>query len=519
MKKLISLLLALVLALSLFGCAAEDTACIPTGDALAAAAADLDAVPEDEDKEPQEFSLAYYPDRSLNPFICTDYTNRTLFSLIYQGLFSVSSSYEAKPVLCSSYKISSSGQVYTIYIANATFSDGTALTLNDVLASYQAAKASPYYSGRFTHVAEIALSEDGGIQFTLNTPMEHLPLLLDIPIVKASQVEAERPLGTGPYVMENSLMGAQLRQNFAWWCADQVRDLAVTADVIPLVAAESPNHIRDEFEFYDVGLVCADPCSDNYADYRCDYELWDCDNGIMIYLGCNVAYSQNGIFEDRDLRSVITHAIDRVKLSEEYYEGFARPTTLAASPTSPYYSSVLASKYDYDPIVFINALGRAKQTEEPIRLLVNLDDTLRLRTARAIAEMLEECGMDIELKEVSSRDFINIYVAGNYDLYLGATKLSANMDLSPFFKPYQEMSRNGMSNANLYDLCLSALENEGNFYNLHQAVAEDGRIIPILFCSYAVYAERGLLTDLHPSRDNVFFYTLGKSAHDVLITE
>ena len=93
------------------------------------------------------------------------------------------------------------------------------------------------------------------------------------------------------------------------------------------------------------------------------------------------------------------------------------------------------------------------------------------------------------------------------------------MDLTSFFKPYQEMSRNGVSNANLYELCLDALENEGNFYNLHKAVAEDGRIVPILFCSYAVYAERGLLTDLQPSRDNVFYYTLGKTMGDILISE
>lgn len=519
MKKLISLLLVLILTLSLFGCAAEDSPYIPTGDALAAADADLNAIPDDGDDVPQEFSLAYYPERSLNPFTCTDFTNRTLFSLIYQSLFSVSASYEASPVLCSRYTVSSNRKVYTFYIANATFSDGSSLTIQDVLVSYQTAQTSAYYGGRFLHIADIALTEDGGIRFTLDTPMENLPLLLDIPIVKASQVEAERPIGTGPYVLENTLTGSQLRKNYTWWCIDSVKDLVVTAEAIPLVKAESSHHIRDQFEFYDVGLVCADPCSDSYADFRCDYELWDCENGIMIYLGINVAYSQNGIFEDPDLRSLLTHAIDREKLSEEYYEGFARPITLAASPTSPYYSTALASKYDYDPIIFINAIGRAKKTDEPIRLLVNLDDTLRLRTARAIAAMLEECGMQIQLLEVTTRDFNNIYVAGNYDLYLGATKLSPNMDLSPFFKPYQEMSRNGMSNANLYELCQNALENEGNFYNLHQALAQDGRIVPILFCSYAVYAERGLLTDLQPSRDNVFFYTLGKTARDIMSTE
>ena len=520
MKKLISLILALLLAVSLFGCAAEDTPYVPTGDALEAEDADLNAEPEKEDNGPQEFSMAYYPDRSLNPLTCTDYTNRTLFSLMYQSLFSVSRAYEPVPILCSTWDVSEDDKVYTFHIVtDATFSDGSSLTVNDVLVSYQAAQASDYYGGRFTHIVSIALTDTGAIQFTLDTPMENLPLLLDIPIVKASQVDAERPLGTGPYMLENTVTGAHLRKNYDWWCASLVKDLAVTSEAIPLVEAESPNQIRDEFEFYDVGLVCADPCSDNYADYRCDYELWDCDNGIMLYLGCNVAYSQNGIFEDTSLRSTLTYAIDREALVTDYYRDFAQPATLAASPRSPFYSEGLASKYDYDPLVFINALSRAKTTEEPIRLLVNMDDTLRLRTARAIAQMLTDCGLETETVEVATRDYLNVYVAGNYDLYLGATKLSANMDLSSFFKPYQEMSRNGISDANLYELCKDALENEGNYYDIHKALADDGRIVPILFCSYAVYAERGLLTDLKPARDNVFFYTLGRTLADAAVSQ
>ena len=106
---------------------------------------------------------------------------------------------------------------------------------------------------------------------------------------------------------------------------------------------------------------------------------------------------------------------------------------------------------------------------------------------------------------------------GKYDLYLGQTRLSTNMDLTPFFHPYGNMSRNGVADADIYALCLDALENSGNFYNLHKAVADDGCIVPILFGSYAVYATRGLVTNLSPSRDCVFFYTLGRTENDAMI--
>ena len=48
-------------------------------------------------------------------------------------------------------------------------------------------------------------------------------------------------------------------------------------------------------------------------------------------------------------------------------------------------------------------------------------------------------------------------------------------------------------------------------------MAEDGRIVPVLFCGYAVYATRGVLSDLQPARDNVFYYTLGRTLEDAMV--
>ena len=514
MKRILILMFCFSLLLSVFsGCAAENTPYVPTGDALVYDDSDLSSVISDEDAEPQELSLAYYADRSLNPLTCKDYTNRTLFSLVYQGLFSVSRDYEAVPILCDRYEISEDYKTYTFYLADAAFSDGTAVTANDVLASYNAAKESDYYGGRFTHISDISVSGEA-VVFTLSTEMESLTLLLDIPIVKASEVNSELPLGSGPYILEKTITGAQLRKNTEWWCSSP--DLAVTAAAVPLVACDSAADIRDQFEFADVGLVCADPCSDSYADFRCDYELWDCENGIFLYLGVNVAYSD--VFKDNaSLRANLTYAIDRETLVEENYRGFAQAATLPASPDSPYYSVGLASKYEYDPVKFVQAISFIDKPDEAVELLVNRDDSLRLRTARAIADMLTECGLETVTVEKSSSDYMRYILAGNYDLYLGQTRLSANMDLSEFFRPWGEMSYNGLSDESLYVLCKDALENSGNYYNLHQAVANDGRVCPILFCSYSVYAERGLLTDLQPARDNVFYYTLGRTAEDALI--
>lgn len=510
MKRILPLLLCVLL---LWGCKAEDAAYTPTGKGFYVEGQEVTEPNNTTEKDDQFLVLPYYPDVSLNPFECTDFTNRTIFSLVYQGLFAVDKNYETQPILCSRYAMSEDMKTYTFYLEDATFSDGSKVTVADVLASYEAAKAGKMYSGRFSHVSEITLSEDGGIQFSLDTAMENLPILMDIPIVKAEDVSALTPTGTGPYFYENSASGLRLCRREDWWCKS---DLMITAHTVPLREVSSTLEIRDEFEFSDVSLVCADPCSDSFVDYRCDYELWNCENGTMLYLACNM---ESKVFSNATIRSALTFAIDRETIADTFYRGFAQPATLAASPSSPYYSTQLADKFAFDKQKFADAIAQAGYTGMEVQFLVNQDDTMRLRVAREIGKVLTECGLKVTMVEVSNTRYHEQLLYSTYDLYLGQTQLSANMDLSPFFRTYGTLRYGGLTDAAIYALCQQALANSGNYYNMHETIAKDGRLCPVLFHTYSVHATRGMLTGLAPSRDNVFYYSLGKTMADALITQ
>lgn len=512
LKQIGSFLLTVAMVVSLCaGCGESDKPYVPTGNALEMDDGNAVTAPTQEEEKPQELTLVYHADNTMNPILSTDFTNRALFSLLYQGLFVLNRNYQVEPVLCKQYQVSSDMMVYTFYLEDATYSDGAPVTDADVVASLLAAKESDYYKGRFTHISKIELAEGGGVTVTLNTPYENLPMLLDIPIIKASQLESDMPLGTGPYVLEHGIGGARLRQRSSWWCK---ADLVVTATGIPLIDGGNAAQIRDEFQFGQLDLVCANPASDSYADYRCDFELWDCENGLFLYVGCNMT---SPIFSNDTIRSALTYAIDRESLVKTYYKGFGRTATLPASPLFPYYNTTLAEKYQYDGVKFIEALESSGITDREVTLLVNKDDSLRLRVARAIGEMLEECGLEVTMKEVDTAEYKECLLYRTFDLYVGQTKLSPNMDLSPFFYTWGELSNGAMNDSGLYTLCLQALANSGNYSNLHRQVMEDGRLCPVLFCGYSVYATRGLLTDLTPSRDNVFYYSLGKTMKDALI--
>ena len=151
MKRIVCLLLTLGLLLTLLsGCSRniDNSGYTPTGDAILMEGEEPTEAEEEEDA--QNLVLAYYPDRSLNPIFGSDYTNRVLMSLMYQGLFAVDSKKNVTPILCASYKVSSNNRNWTFYLEEgATFSDGSRVTPADVVATYQKAMENDYYKYRF----------------------------------------------------------------------------------------------------------------------------------------------------------------------------------------------------------------------------------------------------------------------------------------------------------------------------------------------------------------------------------
>lgn len=482
----------------------------PTGNALYQEEA---TVPDQTGVTKEQIIIPYYPDRSLNPYQCTDYINKTVLSLLYQGLFALDQDYQCWPILCQSYQVSWDLKTYTFSLAEATFSDGNAVTAADVVASLKAAKKGSVYSGRFEHVDKISQTGDGQVEIRLKTPCESLPMLLDVPIVKESEVSAANPPGTGPYVFT---AGEQpmLQRRSGWWCSGSV---PVTEEQLRLMNAGTPSELRDAFEFLNLSLVTTDPGSDSYADFHSDYELWECENGIFLYLACN---KDSAVLTKSDLRRGLLQAVDREGIITEFYRGFATAVTLPASPNSPYYSAALANQYPYDPMRLTQAVEEYRDTaSQEAVLLVNSDDNVRLRVAGKIAQDLNRCGMKVKVTGLPTKEYIQALKNGAFDLYLGQTRLSSNMDLSAFFSQEGELSVGGLADAGTYTLCQDALANSGNYFNLHQKILDKGLLCPILFRSYAIYTQRGSFRGLTPARDNLFFYHLDRTMEEALATE
>lgn len=485
MKRVFLILLALVF---LAGCTQAPTGTAQTGqtpEQATAATAPAQA----------GFGLSCRMEAGFNPYTCTALINRPVMALLYQGLFTVTAQYQAEPVLCQRYSSAPDGKTYTFTLAEATFSDGSALTAQDVVASLRAAMDSAVYGDRLRHVTGLTAQDSRTVRITLDTAYGNLPVLLDIPIVRAADVASDQPIGTGPY----ALSGSSLTRRQDWW-SDYTPAVAVGS--IVLSQADTAGALRDQFEFGQTDLVCADPGAADYVAYRCDYELWDCPTGILLYLGCNASGSSP--FANGTVRAALTHGVNRRALAE-IYQGFAQEAYLPASPEAACYDSALAAQYGHDPAAFTAALSQAGLRNTQATLLVDGSNASRVTVAQTIAQQLTDCGLTVTVNAPEDQeDYLQALAVGNFDFYLAEVRLSPTFDLSVFFQEGGALAYGGMTDSELYQLCLKALENSGNYYDLFSAVMEDGQLCPLLFRTYAVYTTRGSVSGLLPGLDNVF---------------
>ena len=116
---------------------------------------------------------------------------------------------------------------------NARFSDGSPVTVEDVMWSYETlgTLGSPRYLSAWTQIATMEQTGPRSLRFTFNTDNRELPLILGLrPILQKAQFEGRDftessmipVIGSGPYLVDEFEAGRfiSFRKNPDWWGAD-----------------------------------------------------------------------------------------------------------------------------------------------------------------------------------------------------------------------------------------------------------------------------------------------------------
>lgn len=146
----------------------------------------------------------------LNPVLASTENDKTINSLIYQGLVSLDNQNQVTPVLASSYDISQDKKSYTFHLRNDVFwQDGQQFTSADVAYTFSliqdANNKSPYLD-EFKDVL-IETPDQNTIILTLKSPYGPFITNLDIGIIQVGKDLVSlnsHPVGTGSYSYLNS---------------------------------------------------------------------------------------------------------------------------------------------------------------------------------------------------------------------------------------------------------------------------------------------------------------------------
>lgn len=463
-------------------------------------------VEEEHSGLPAVFALPYLEGQPLNPLTCPDGVQQTVASLLYEGLFRLDQTFTPQPLLCASYTYDSETLTYKLTLRDGVvFSDGSPLTAADVKTTLNAARSSARYARRLSDVKSISAG-DGAVTLTLNRPNTGLPALLDIPILKSGTEKHSVPLGTGPYLYDESSESCLIAsQN--WW-----RHISQPVERISLTGTADQESMLYRFSSRDVQLIVADLTGTDPVAVSGSVSYDDADTTVFQYLGINV--SAKGL-DDAAFRRCLSLGVSRRALVSSLLSGHAKAAQFPVSPVSPLYPADLEQT---DSVVaFTDALNACEtRPSRTLRLLVNSENSFKVSMARQIAAAFTAAGAATETVELPWEEYTAALAAGRFDLYYGEVRLTADWDVSSLLATGGSLNYGGWSDLQcdqLLEGCRSGGNREAAFRGLCRYLQSQAPILPICFKTVSTLYESDVLEGLTPTAAEPFYGLENISIH------
>lgn len=448
---------------------------------------------------PERFALPYMPGRSLDPVDCADGMQQTASSLLYEGLFRLDSGFEPQLCLCASYTRDETASRYTFELRpGVQFSDGAPLTGRDVKDTLDRARESDRYRSRLAGISSVS-ANGGSVTISLNSPNTALPALLDVPIVKSGSREGPAPVGTGPYFYAEEETGAYLIANQSWWKGE-----AQPVDRIALVEAPDDNAMLYRFSSHEVQLITADLTGVLAVSTTGSVGCVDADTTLLQYVGCNTSRAP---LDNPALRRCLSAGIDRANVTSAFLSGHGRPAEFPLSPASPLYPAELES--GYSPDGFAEALRESGYvSERALTLLVNEENGFKKAIADRLAESWTAGGVPVEVRALPWEEYAAALSAGDFDLYYGEARLTADWDLGSLLEPYGALNHGHWSDPDVSRLLAEyagAGDRAAAMRALCTRLKSQAPILPVCFKSTSVLTQAGVVEGLIPTAAEPFY--------------
>lgn len=448
---------------------------------------------------PVNFSLSYAPEQTLDPINCPDGMQQVLGSLLYEGLFRLDHQFRPQPVLCSSYDYNPESFTYTFHLRpDIQFSDGTPLTGNDVKATLNRARKSARYSARLYQVTRIT-SSDSTVTVSLSGPNAAFPALLDIPIVKAGTEKQAAPVGTGPYLLSPDAASPQLVINQLWW-----QGAGQPVDRINLTEASDWETMLYRFTSHDVQLITADLIGEESTTTTGNISFLDTDTTTLQFIGCN---TRRAPLDDAGLRHALWLSFNRSTVISAFLSGHGQPAQFPVSPVTGLYPTDLELRYAKE--AFPTALESSSYRKgRTLTLLVNAENPFKISVADYIARCMTSGGVPVTVKALPWENYLIALRDGNYDLYYGEVRLTADWNLKPLLGTGGSLNFSGWADP-MTDQLLASFAASDDPAQAMKALCShlktQAPILPVCFTSTSVLVHSDVVENLHPTATEPFY--------------
>lgn len=449
---------------------------------------------------PAQFSLPYLAGKTLDPITCQEGPQQVVASLIYEGLVRLSPTLEPQLWLCTRSLYDAASNTYTLTLrSDVTFSDGSPLTAQDVKATLERARHSERYASRLTAVSSISAQDDRTVIITLTAPNTNFLSLLDIPIVKRGTETSTVPVGTGPYLCSDVSGGFSLIANQLWWRTD-----TLPVERIALLETADTESLRYRLTSHDIQLVTADLTGINPITATGNIVYQDVDTTIFQYIGLNVTRAP---LNDQAFRTTLSAGLNRSLLVNAFLSGHASAAQFPVSPVSALYPTELEQEYSLTAFSqAVSALTNLPQ--QPLTLLVNQENSFKVSLAEELAQTYTAAGIPMNVRALSWVEYTAALENGDFDLYFGEVKLTADWNLSSLLGTGGTLNYGGWSNAQtdaLLRAYAAAEDPTTAMKSLCSHLQRTAPLLPICFKRTSVLMQSNVIANLESTMAEPFY--------------
>jgi peptide/nickel transport system substrate-binding protein len=208
---------------------------------------------------------------------------------------------------------------------------------------------------------------------------------------------ADHPEGTGPYTFVSRTVGdrIELEKNDEYWGDEPYLD-TLTFRIIPNNQTRLASLLSGELDL--ISYVQPEDVETLEAQ---GFEVPEGTGSSLLYISYNF---ENPAFADVKVRQALIHGLDRQKLSDELYNGYAEPQYSFQPPGNEAYDPEVRD-FEYDPEKAIALLEEAGYGEGDLEFTIVVD-VANQNTAEWLQSQYQEIGVDVEIVSLDRTSYI-----------------------------------------------------------------------------------------------------------------